>query len=122
LFLVVVAAVVDIAAAVPKIVLALVVGQATYYETATSANALSNCGTTNDGSTENVVALPVGIMTAADCGKIVTVTYNGVARTGTVVDTCRGCVNTSIDLSSHFFGELADMAAGCLSGVSWYIN
>ncbi|RHZ54102.1 uncharacterized protein CDV56_106551 [Aspergillus thermomutatus] len=98
------------------------VGQVTYYDTATSASAPSSCGLTNDGFSENVLALPVGIMTDADCGKTVTVTYNGVTKTGTVVDKCMGCDNTSIDLSRHFFGELADMGAGRLHGVSWYIN
>ncbi|GIJ84986.1 hypothetical protein Asppvi_003841 [Aspergillus pseudoviridinutans] len=98
------------------------VGQVTYYDTATSASAPSSCGLTNDGFTENVLALPVGIMTDADCGKTVTVTYNGITKTGTVVDKCMGCGNTSVDLSRHFFAQLADIGAGRLQGVSWYIN
>ncbi|KAF7114371.1 hypothetical protein CNMCM5793_008323 [Aspergillus hiratsukae] len=98
------------------------VGQLTYYDTATSASAPSSCGMTNDGFTENVVALPVGIMTDADCGKTVTITYNGVTATGTVVDKCMGCDPASADISRHFFGELADLGAGRLHGVSWYIN
>jgi hypothetical protein len=97
-------------------------GQATFYDTATSTSAPSSCGLTNDGFTEDVLALPVGIMTDADCGKTVTVTYNGVTKTGTVVDKCMGCDNTYVDLSRHFFGQLADMGAGRLYGVSWYIN
>ncbi|GFF61399.1 allergen Asp F7-like, putative [Aspergillus udagawae] len=97
-------------------------GQATFYDTATSASAPSSCGLTNDGFTEDVLALPVSIMTDADCGKTVTITYNGVTRSGTVVDKCMGCDNTSVDLSRHFFGQLADMGAGRLYGVSWYIN
>ncbi|GFG16975.1 allergen Asp F7-like, putative [Aspergillus lentulus] len=97
-------------------------GQVTFYDTATSPSAPSSCGLTNDGFTEDVLALPVGIMTNADCGKTVTVTYNGVTKTGTVVDKCMGCDNTSVDLSRHFFGQLADMGAGRLYGASWYIN
>jgi hypothetical protein len=77
---------------------------------------------TNDGFTENVVALPVGIMTDADCGKTVTITYNGKTATGIVVDKCMGCDPTSCDISRHMFGELADLGAGRLHGVSWHIN
>ncbi|GFF37636.1 allergen Asp f 7 [Aspergillus udagawae] len=98
------------------------VGELTYYDTATSASAPSSCGLTNDGFSENVVALPVGMMTDADCGKTVTITYNGITKTGTVVDKCMGCKPTDVDLSRHFFGELADMGAGRIQGASWYIN
>ncbi|GIJ82415.1 hypothetical protein Asppvi_000923 [Aspergillus pseudoviridinutans] len=98
------------------------VGQLTYYDTATSASAPSSCGLTNDGFAENVVALPVGMMTDADCGKTVTITYKGITKTGTVVDKCMGCKPTDVDLSRHFFGELADMDAGRVQGASWYIN
>jgi hypothetical protein len=97
-------------------------GQLTFYDTATSPSAPSSCGLTNDGFTEDVLALSVGIMTNADCGKTVTVTYNGVTKTGTVVDKCMGCKPTDLDASRHLFGELADFGAGRLYGVSWYIN
>ncbi|KAL4983589.1 hypothetical protein BDW68DRAFT_168563 [Aspergillus falconensis] len=98
------------------------VGQITYYDTATSASAPSSCGTTNDGSSENVIALPVGIMTDSDCGRTVTIKYGGKTATGTVVDKCMGCDDTSIDLSRHFFGELASFDAGRISGVEWWLD
>ncbi|KAL4763217.1 uncharacterized protein BDW70DRAFT_158062 [Aspergillus foveolatus] len=98
------------------------VGQITFYDTATSASAPSSCGTTNDGSSENVIALPVGIMTDSDCGRTVTIKYGGKTATGTVVDKCMGCDNTSIDLSRHFFGELASFDAGRVSGVEWWLD
>ncbi|KAF4217944.1 hypothetical protein CNMCM8980_000096 [Aspergillus fumigatiaffinis] len=98
------------------------VGQLTYYDTATSASAPSSCGLTNDGFSENVVALPVGIMTDADCGKTVTITYNGITKTATAVDKCMGCSPTDLDASRHLFGELADFGAGRISGMSWYFN
>ena len=97
-------------------------GQITYYDTATLSTNPSSCGTTNDGSTENVLALPVGIMKDGDCGKTVTITYNGQTATGTVVDKCMGCDDSSIDLSRHLFGQLASMDAGRVSGAKWYIN
>ncbi|OJJ44769.1 hypothetical protein ASPZODRAFT_134893 [Penicilliopsis zonata CBS 506.65] len=97
-------------------------GDGTYYDTATSASAPSACGTTNDGETENVLALPVGIMTDSDCGKTVTMTYNGITATGTVVDKCMGCDDSSIDLSRHLFGELADLSVGRITGLTWYIE
>lgn len=98
-------------------------GEITYYDTATTASNPSSCGTTNDGLTELVLALPHGIMTDSDCGKSVTLTYNGVSKTGTVVDKCMGCDNNSVDLSRAFFEALAgSLDAGRVSGVEWYIN
>jgi hypothetical protein len=97
-------------------------GDITYYDTATTATNPSSCGTTNDGTAENVLALPVGIMKDGDCGKSVTIEYNGVTATGTVVDKCMGCDDSSIDLSRHLFGQLASMGAGRVTGAKWYIN
>ncbi|KAJ5176345.1 Allergen Asp f 7 [Penicillium canariense] len=97
-------------------------GQMTYYDTATSMSNPSSCGTTNDGETEFVLALPHGIMTDSDCGKTVTITYGGVTKSGTVVDKCMGCDNTSVDLSRAFFEAFASLDAGRVSGATWYIN
>ncbi|KAJ5873676.1 Allergen Asp f 7 [Penicillium subrubescens] len=98
-------------------------GDITYYDTATTASNPSFCGTTNNGLTEFVVALPHGIITNSDCGKTVTVTYKGITKTGQVVDKCVGCDNTSVDLSRAFFEALAgSLDAGRISGVKWYIN
>ncbi|KAJ5811047.1 hypothetical protein N7447_010563 [Penicillium robsamsonii] len=97
-------------------------GDITFYDTATTSTNPSSCGTTNDGTVENVLALPHGIMTDGDCGKTVTITYNGQTATGTVVDKCMGCDNGSIDLSRHFFGQLASMDKGRAGGAKWYIH
>lgn len=97
-------------------------GQMTYYDTATLATNPSSCGTTNDGETEFVLALPVGIMTDGDCGKSVTIEYNGVTKTGKVVDKCMGCDNSSIDLSRALFQAFASFSEGRLSDAKWYIN
>ncbi|KAE8323321.1 hypothetical protein BDV39DRAFT_182287, partial [Aspergillus sergii] len=96
-------------------------GQVTYYDTATSSLAPSSCGYTNDGSTEDVLALPVGMMQDSDCGRMVTVHYNGKVVSGKVVDKCMGCDSTSIDLSRHFFNSLASEDAGRLYNVEWFI-
>ncbi|KAB8075567.1 hypothetical protein BDV29DRAFT_171681 [Aspergillus leporis] len=97
-------------------------GQITYYDTATSASAPSSCGWTNDGSTENVLALPVGLMKDSDCGRTVTIRYGGKTSTGKVVDKCMGCDSTSVDLSRHFFNELSSEVEGRLFGVEWYME
>lgn len=97
-------------------------GQMTYYDTATTSTNPSSCGTTNDGETEFVLALPHGIMTDGDCGKSVTIEYNGVTQTGTVVDKCMGCDDSSVDLSRALFGAFASLGEGRLSGAKWYIN
>lgn len=61
-------------------------------------------------------------MKDSDCGKAVTVKYGGETVQGTVVDKCMGCDNTSIDLSRHFFQQLASFAEGRLFGVEWYME
>src|SRR5699024_105161 len=97
-------------------------GDVTFYDTATTSTNPSSCGTTNDGESENVLALPVGLMKEGDCGKSVTVKYGGSTVTGTVVDKCMGCDSSSIDLSRHFFKSLASFGEGRLSNVEWWIN
>ena len=97
-------------------------GQVTFYDTATSPGAPSACGTTNDGGAESVLALPVGLMSDADCGKIATVKYGSITKTGKVVDKCMGCDSGSIDLSRHFFSELASFIEGRLFGVEWFLE
>jgi hypothetical protein len=97
-------------------------GDLTYYDTATTSSNPSACGTTNDGETESVLALPVGIMTDGDCGKTVTISYNGATATGIVVDKCMGCDDTSIDLSRALFEKFSDLGAGRLSGATWSIE
>jgi hypothetical protein len=101
------------------------IGDITYYDTANITSNPSSCGTTNDGLTELVLALPQGIMTSSECGKSVTITYHDVTKTGTVVDKCPsvGCDNNSVDLSRAFFQALVgSLDAGRISGVEWYIN
>lgn len=97
-------------------------GMITFYDTATLATNPSSCGTTNDGTSEDVLALPVGIMKDGDCGKTVTITYKGQTATGKVVDKCMGCDNTSIDLSRALFGKLASFDRGRVSGAKWFIH
>ncbi|KAJ5610299.1 Allergen Asp f 7 [Penicillium lagena] len=97
-------------------------GDLTYYDTSTTSTNPSACGTTNDGLTESVLALPHGIMTDGDCGKTVTISYNGVTASGTVVDKCMGCDDTSIDLSRALFEKFSDLDAGRLSGATWSIE
>lgn len=97
-------------------------GDVTFYDTATSADSPSSCGWTNDGSSENVLALSHEIMKDGDCGRTVTIEYKGKTATGKVVDKCMGCSAGSIDLSRHFFGELAAFSEGRLSGVKWRLE
>lgn len=62
-------------------------------------------------------------MSDSDCGKSVTIIYNGVTKTGTVVDKCVGCDNNSIDVSRALFVALAgSLDPGRLFGVEWFIN
>lgn len=96
-------------------------GDGTYYDTATSLSAPSYCDTANDGTSENVLALSLDIMTEELCGKTVTASYGGKTITGTVVDKCMGCAKESIDMSRHMFGELDDLSAGRIT-VDWWFS
>lgn len=97
-------------------------GSVTYYDTATSVLNPSSCGTTNDGSSEDVVALPQGVMTDDDCGRTVIIKFHGTDFRGTVVDKCMGCDNQSLDLSRHLFALLAPLDEGRVHGVEWYVQ
>ena len=97
-------------------------GDITYYEAGLGA-----CGVTNDGSTENVVALPHGLMGPLSnsnpyCGKTITIkcTTTGKTTTATVVDKCMGCDGYSIDLSNAAFLELDELAVGRTTAEWWF--
>ena len=95
-------------------------GDITYYDTGLGA-----CGTTNDGLSENVVALPYGLMGTANnnnpyCGKRITIACNGKTATAVVVDKCMGCQGESIDLSRKAFRELAEYSVGRTTAEWWF--
>lgn len=94
-------------------------GDITYYDAGLGA-----CGWTNDSS-ENVVALPHGLMGAQSngnpyCGKTITVKYGGKTVTAKVVDKCMGCVGYDIDLSNAAFDGLANEAVGRTKAEWWF--
>ena len=94
-------------------------GDGTFYDVATTMTNPSSCGTANDGSKENVVALPPAIIKDSDCGKSINIHYKGKTATAKIVDKCPGCHGDSIDMSRHLFQELASEAEGRLHGVTW---
>lgn len=96
-------------------------GDITFYDVGLGA-----CGTTNDGTTEDVIALPFGMMGTESnnnpfCNKKVTITKGSVSIQATVVDKCMGCLKDSIDLSEHAFKQLADESVG-RTQVTWFFN
>jgi hypothetical protein len=106
----------------PKILLCSVTspckGEITYFDTATDWQHPSACLTTNNGTTENVVALAQGIMgpesnNNPNCNRTISVSVNGKKATAKVVDKCPSCKDSDIDLSRAAFNELT----GC--GVRW---
>lgn len=97
-------------------------GDITYYEAGLGA-----CGLTNDGNTENVVALPHGLMGTQSngnpyCGKTITIKCKATGKTTTakVVDKCMGCEGYSIDLSNAAFLELDDLSVGRTTADWWF--
>ena len=96
-------------------------GDITYYDTGMGA-----CGWTNDGNSENVVALSHLLMGEKSngnpyCGKSITVKYKGKTVIAKVVDKCMGCEIHAIDLSNIAFESLADKGVG-RTQAEWYFN
>ncbi|KAI9042578.1 RlpA-like double-psi beta-barrel domain-containing protein [Aspergillus affinis] len=96
-------------------------GDLTFYDTATSSTSPSSCGWTNDGLTENVVALSHEVMQDSDCGRMITIEYNGKTTTAKVVDKCMGCNAGSVDLSRAAFDAVASAVDGRVQG-KWKFN
>lgn len=95
-------------------------GEITYYDTGMGA-----CGWDNDGTTENVVALPAGLMGAQSngnpyCGMTITISKGDKTTTAKVVDKCPGCSGNAIDLSRKAFLELADESVGRTEAEWWF--
>ncbi|CZS98538.1 hypothetical protein WAI453_005745 [Rhynchosporium graminicola] len=95
-------------------------GDITFYEAGMGA-----CGETNNGETDKVIALPVGMMGAQSngnpyCGKTVTIKKGSKNTTAIVMDKCMGCVGNSIDLSNAAFAELAEFGVGRTTAEWWF--
>jgi len=100
-------------------------GQMTFYDVSVGR---TSCGGLYSNS-DNVVALSHYDMNNGAnsndnslCGKTISITYNGVTASGTVVDTCAGCDEGNIDLSEDFFPTFAPASAGRVSGVTWRVQ
>lgn len=98
-------------------------GDITYY-----APGLGSCGITN-GPSDMIVALAADMMTGyanpndnPNCGKSITISYNGVTATATIEDTCEACTGASIDLTPSLFEKFAPLGVGRVSGVEWWFN
>jgi len=98
-------------------------GDITYY-----APGLGSCGVTN-GPSDMIVALAADMMTGyanpndnPNCGKSITISYNGVTATATIEDTCEACTGASIDLTPSLFEKFAPLGVGRVSGVEWWFN
>jgi hypothetical protein len=96
-------------------------GELTYY-----APGLGACGWTNSDS-EDIVALAAGMMGEQSngnpwCGKMITITYNGVSHSAKIVDKCPGCSGASLDMSSTLFAKFAPLRDGRLYDATWSVN
>jgi len=88
---------------------------------------LGACGVTSNGATDDVIALPVGMMGPQSngnpfCGLKVTIKNGDKTAHGTVLDKCMGCANDAIDLSNHLFDQLGAESAGRIPGVEWFFD
>jgi len=100
-------------------------GDITYYDLTAGQ---TSCGG-NHLNTELVVALsyldmnnPANSNNNPLCGAPISITYNGVTKIGTVVDTCMGCAKGAIDLSPTLFDLFGSAGAGRIPGVSWVVT
>ncbi|ORX51273.1 hypothetical protein DM01DRAFT_1337324 [Hesseltinella vesiculosa] len=84
-------------------------GDGTYYDVG-----LGSCGIQNS-DTEMVVALSKALMSeGAYCGKKVKLSTKKGTVVATVVDTCPGCDENSVDLSTAAFKKLGQLSTGRL--------
>ncbi|KAE9370201.1 hypothetical protein N431DRAFT_492342 [Stipitochalara longipes BDJ] len=97
-------------------------GDMTYYQAGLGA-----CGTTNNGDSENVVALSHLMMGSLSndnpyCDRTITIKClaTGKTTTATVVDKCMGCSMFSIDLSNLAFERLEDLGVGRTTATWWF--
>ncbi|KAF8970646.1 RlpA-like double-psi beta-barrel-protein domain-containing protein-containing protein [Flammula alnicola] len=89
-------------------------GDATYYYTG-----LGNCGAYSK-DTDFIVALSTAEYNGgAHCYQHIKVSYQGKTIDATVVDSCPGCSQYSIDLSPSAFEALAPLDAGRIQ-VDWH--
>ncbi|KAI9779665.1 MAG: hypothetical protein M1835_004640, partial [Candelina submexicana] len=102
-------------------------GDITHYDTDAAHQTKGACGWVNDGATEDVVALPHGMMGEQSngnpfCGRTVNVSLNGKTASAKVVDKCMGCEGQSIDLSDHLFGQLGNPDIGRTQAKWWFTS
>jgi len=89
---------------------------------------LGACGSTNNGTTQKVVALSHLLMGTQSngnpfCGTTITVTCvaTGKSTTAEVVDKCMGCKMWDVDLSDAVFSDIEDMGVGRTTA-NWHFN
>lgn len=91
-------------------------GELTHYEVGQGS-----CGWTNDGKTENVVALSRKVMANPpngnpnlhpNCGRMIKITCNGKTEMAKVVDTCGDCPEQNVDAADVIFEKFAHKDAG----------
>ncbi|KAI8956441.1 RlpA-like double-psi beta-barrel-protein domain-containing protein-containing protein [Daldinia sp. FL1419] len=85
-------------------------GDMTYY-----APGLGACGVT---STESEAVVAMSPSQDGNCGRTVSISYNGKTASATVVDKCPGCAGDSIDVSPSVFEQLESLDAGRVQ-VTW---
>jgi rare lipoprotein A (peptidoglycan hydrolase) len=101
-------------------------GDGTYYNTGLDA-----CGFTDSDSSSFIAAVSIDLFdnypgyAGANpnnnpvCNRQVKATYQGKSVTVRVVDRCTGCASKDLDFSPLAFQELAPLAVGRLTGVTW---
>ncbi len=83
------------------------------------------CGTTNNDS-EAIVAIGAELYDSygtsnsmSQCGKSLTITWNGKTAKATARDRCPGCAGGSLDMSPTLFQQFAPLEKGVLDGIQW---
>ncbi|CAO1621222.1 unnamed protein product [Sympodiomycopsis kandeliae] len=83
-------------------------GRATYWD---AGGGQGNCGQKHFGS-EMIVAMNHVQWNINDCGKWVSITYNGTTDKGQIVDQCADCPWGALDLSPTLFAKFAPLQMG----------
>lgn len=98
-------------------------GDITYYDAG-----MGSCGLTNSNADYIVAIAAVDMGYSANpnlnpnCGRKITIEYEGRTHDATVVDTCPECASGSIDLTPTLFQAVAPKGDGRVKGVNWWFT
>ncbi|CAO1620389.1 unnamed protein product [Jaminaea pallidilutea] len=73
------------------------------------------------GDNDWIVAVSADHHDSSNCGKTITIEYNGQQRVATIADTCPGCGYNDLDMSTGLFQQFEGLDKGVFY-FTWWAN